>query len=147
MTIRILPLILIVIGIGYVWLALGIPLDPWSAEETVNSRTLPVVYGTLLAVLALPLLIRGNPLRIEGIEPARWYRLTALCAVTVLFALAVRWVGLWAAVAALLAVSLLIMGERRPSVLILGPAATACAGWAIIELGLGVYLERGALFD
>ena len=52
---------LLVLAIGYVWSATNIPLDPWAAEEMVNSRTLPLAYGTALALACLVALVWPGP--------------------------------------------------------------------------------------
>ncbi len=39
---------LFALALTYLWLAAEIVLDPWSALDAVNSRTLPQIYGLML---------------------------------------------------------------------------------------------------
>lgn len=47
-----LKLGLLGLAIGYLITAWQIPMDPWTAQELVNARTLPLLYGAAL-ILAL----------------------------------------------------------------------------------------------
>lgn len=141
MTRRVVPVGLLLVAGIYLWAAMRIELDPWSAEELVNARALPLFCGSLLALFATGMLLRG----IEPGETNRRYRPLAMMSGCIIgFAVLIPNVGLWPALALFLAASLALLGERRPLVLAVAPAATALAGWMLIEVALGVYIHPGA---
>ena len=138
---RIVPLALLMVAAGYLWAAMGIELDPWSADELVNARALPIVCGFLLALFATGMLLRGVA---PGETSRRYGPLATMSACIVGFAALIPNVGLWPSLALFLAASLALLGERRPLVLVVAPAATALAGWLLIEVALAVYIHPGA---
>ena len=138
---RLVPLCLLLVAGTYLWAATRIELDPWSAEELVNARALPLACGSLLALFATGMLLRG----VTPSETGRRYKpLAAMSACIVGFAALIPNAGLWPALALFLAASLALLGERRPLVLTAAPVATALAGWVLIEVALGVYIHPGA---
>ena len=138
---RLVPLALLLVAGGYLWAAMRIELDPWSADELVNARALPIVCGILLALFATGMLLRG----IAPGETSRRYGPLAMMSVCIVgFAALIPNAGLWPALALFLAASLALLGERRPLVLTFAPITTALAGWVLIEVALGVYIHPGA---
>ena len=141
MTRRLVPLCLLLVAGIYLSAATRIELDPWSAEELVNARALPLFCGSLLALFATGMLLGG----IAPSETGRRYKpLAMMSACIVGFAALIPNAGLWPALALFLAASLALLGERRLLVLTVAPAATALAGWILIEVALGVYIHPGA---
>ncbi len=135
-----MPLALLVVAGIYLWAAARIELDPWSAEELVNARALPLFCGSLLALLAAGMLLRG----IAPSDASRRYTpLVAMSACIVGFAILIPNAGLWPSLALFLCASLALLGERRPLVLVAAPVATALVGWMLIEVALGVYMHPG----
>ena len=57
---QILGIVLALIGVIYLWLAAIIPVDSWAAEEAINTRTLPMVYGFVFLLACWLLLIKGR---------------------------------------------------------------------------------------
>ena len=154
MTRRITPLAFLVIAIAYGFMASRIELDPWSAAEALNARTLPFIYAVLLGLLCLPLLVRGMQVQRDASADApnqldwRGWRTAGLIAVAVVaFGLLIPFAGLWPSAFLLLAASLLAAGERRWPVVLGAPAGLAALGWLVIEMLLGVYLDPGIWFD
>lgn len=154
MTRRITPLAFLVLAIAYGWMASRIELDPWSAAEALNARTLPFIYAVLLGLLCLPLLARGMRVKQDtGADVADrpdWHgwRTAGLIAGAVIgFGLLIPFAGLWPSAFLLLAASLLAAGERRWPVVLGAPAGLAALGWLVIEKLLGVYLDPGIWFD
>lgn len=161
--IRRLPALALVAFAGiYLWLALAIPLDPWSATEAINARTLPLAYGVALLIVAAALLFQATgapskppPASGDGQTPdgeraamrRRWQNLTAQCVIIAAFGLVIPIVGPWLALAALLLASLWAAGERRLPILLLLPACTAGAAWLVVAVLLDVYLDPGSLFS
>ena len=141
---QILGIVLALFGVIYLWLAAIIPVDPWVAEEAINTRTLPMVYGFAFLLTCWLLMIKGRGRADMSARGLR--RVAALLVCLVAFALAVPELGLWLATPVLLVPALWIMGERRWWTLSLVPVATAFAGWGLIEGVLDVYVPGGALF-
>ncbi len=146
---RLPPLMLAAFAGVYLWQAFAIPLDPWSASEAINARTLPFVYAGVLMMIALALAIRPPPGETSdsGRFPRRWRTLAAHSTAIVAFGVLIGFVGLWISVAALLAATLLIAGERRPSVIVLAPVGTAAVAWLLIAVVLDVYIHPGRAFS
>ena len=138
----------------YLWQAAAIALDPWSAEEAIDARTLPLLYACGLLMLAVVLFVRppapgtgGAPSPPASISRRRWLALAGQCVAIVGFGAAIPWAGPWVALAALLLASLLIAGERRWWVLAAAPVVTAAASWLLIVAVLGVYIDPGRWFS
>ena len=136
-----IPLLLLTFSCVYLSLANLIPLDPWSAEESVGPRTLPIVYGSLLLILSSNMLFRGVSILKQGY---RWQPLATTAICIIIFAGLIPFAGLWLTVAIFLCVSLGILGERRVLVLIAAPLATALLGWFVINVLLDVYIHPGS---
>lgn len=143
---RLAPLGLVVFGLAYLWQALSIPLDPWSAAEAVNARTLPTVYAIVLLLLAGALLARPGAVNADATRATsarRWLTLAAHCAAIVGFGLLIPLFGLWVGIAALLGACLVIAGERRILVLAIAPLAIAGAAWFLLRVVLDIYVAPG----
>lgn len=148
MTRRIAPLAFLALAIAYGWMASRIELDPWSAEEALNARTLPLTYAALLALLCLPLLLRGMQAQGDILHGGPGWRTAGLIAAAVVgFGLLIPFAGLWPSTVLLLASSLLAAGERRWLVVFGAPTVLALFGWLVVEKLLGVYLDPGIWFD
>ena len=141
---RVLPSILLAVGIVYFAVAYEITLDPWSAEEAVNSRTLPIAYGSILILLSTALFVGGMRVNV----PKHNLAPLTLIAVSIMgFGLLLPWVGVWPALILLLVSCLLIMGERRWHIFVLAPLLTGFGGWLLIEFLLGIYVEPGSFWS
>ena len=153
---RLPALALVAFAALYLWQTLAIPLDPWSATEAINARTLPFAYGVVLFLVGAALLIRPHALPSSGGDQTgseadagtsrRWLKLAAQCVIIVGFGVAIPFVGPWVALGALLVASLLAAGERRLPILIFLPIGTAAAAWLIVAVLLDVYVDPGSLF-
>ena len=161
--IRRLPALALMAFAGiYLWLAAAIPLDPWSAMEAINARTLPFAYGVALLIVAVALLFQGGrgpnnrPPAPSGDGEGtggeraatwrRWRKLAAQCAIIAVFGFVIPVAGPWLALAGLLLASLWAAGERRLRVLLLLPACVAGAAWLLVAVLLDVYVDPGSLF-
>ena len=141
MTRRLVPLAILAVAGVYLWAALRVPLDPWSIDESVNARTLPLAYGALLALFGAGLALRGVPV---ATGTRRYGPLGAMTACILAFVAAIPFAGLWPSLALFLLAALAALGERRPAVLCGAPLGTAAAGWGLVELLLGVYIHPGS---
>ena len=135
---RLLLLALFAIGAGYLLLSTQIVLDPWSAADTVHSRTLPQLYGILLCLAVLVYALRqpktGSDNDEASGQPALRLRpLLAFTALISVFIVSLHWLNPWLAVAGLLFCSLYICGERRWRALSTISITTSLLGYLAIE--------------
>ena len=144
MTRRLAPLALAAFAVTYLWQTFAIPLDPWSASEAANARTLPTVYGIALLLLSGYLTLRGGQQPEGDVSVSGGWRGLLGHAVSIIgFGILIPLAGLWISLAALLLVSLLVAGERRPTVLVFAPLVTVGAAWLLIGVVLDVYINPG----
>jgi len=147
---RLAPLCLAAVAVAYIWQAYAIPLDPWSAAEAINARTLPLVYGVVLLAISLVLAVRPPSAGTEAAVSSSLGRRRALALHSVAiigFGALIPWAGLWLSLAVLLVAGLLIAGERRSLVLGLAPVVTAGMAWLLITVLLDVYIDPGRWFS
>jgi len=149
---RIVPLALAAFAAAYLAQAMTVPLDPWSASEPVNARTLPVAAGCALLLTALALVAWPGTVPAATSPEGRGAKRSARAGVGALalhvaaivgFGLAIPRIGLWLATAALFFASLFIAGERRPWLLVLAPLGTAFAAWLLLVVVLDIYVDPG----
>jgi len=130
---------LLLIGVSYTVLARQIPMDPWTAEELVNARTLPMVYGTLLS-LTLLILLKRPALTAAAVPGGRLLRGAGITMLVLLFVALLGPLNLWIGLGLLLLASGWWLGERRWLPLLSLSLSVPLFGYLGIELGLGVYL-------
>lgn len=135
MIFRLLLVALFGFGAGYLLLVAQIELDPWSASDTINSRTLPQIYGVLLcvAVLALAFARRNSQGSAPGPAKRKVRRLAWLSALICFFIVSLLWLNLWVALAGLLFGAVWTMGERRWSVIWALCLGIPLVGFVLIE--------------
>lgn len=130
---------LLVTGLAYTVLAQQIPMDPWTAQELINARTLPGVYGALLCLTLLILLVRTR-VPATAVPAGRLLRGAGVALLILAFAASVGPLNLWVALGALLPAAAWWLGERRWPALLSLAIGIPSIGFLGIELGLGVYL-------
>lgn len=134
---------LLALALTYLGLAAEIVLDPWSALDAVNSRTLPQIYGLMLCGAVGALWLRrarrqassGDQKNSDSPSPTpfRLGLLTGLSALILGFILALPWLNLWLALVGLLFGLLWMMGERRWPALLLASLGLPAAGFLLVE--------------
>lgn len=147
---RLAPVCLSAVAVAYIWQTVAIPLDPWSAAEAINARTLPLVYGVVLLAISLGLAVRPPSTASDAVPPTssgRWRALALHSSAIIGFGVLIPWAGLWLSLAALLVAGLLVAGERRLLVLALAPFVTAGVAWMLIVVLLDVYIDPGRWFS
>ena len=136
---RVLLIGLFVTAVAYTVAARFIPMDVWTAEETVNAQTLPTLYGAALC-LTLAFLFFQSPVHSTHAMNARLVRMIGICALVLVFILLLSLINLWIALGLLLALLGWWLGERRWLPLALLAVLVPLGGYLGIELALGVYL-------
>ena len=135
MNFRLLLVVLFGIGAAYLVLVAQIELDPWSAGDTINSRTLPQIYGVMLCLAVLAMTLGGqNPQGpASGPVKRKLKRLAWLSALICAFIVSLLWLNLWIALACLLLGALWTMGEKRWSLICALSLGVPVAGFVLIE--------------
>ena len=141
---KLIPALLVFFGVVYTWLAANIELDSWSQDETINSKTLPIIYGVTFTVLCIPLLFHKIK---EKVPYKSVNRLTPLICIIVIFGIIIPYIGLWTSLVFLLISSLIVLGEKRLPILILAPLFTALCSYLLIEIGLNIFIDSGSLWS
>lgn len=141
---RLIPGLLIAFGVTYTWLASNIELDIWSQDETINSQTLPLFYGVTFTLLCLPLFFGRTKIQLTSSSVKRFVPLTVII---IFFGLIIPYVGVWVSLVFLLTSSLFVLGERRPTIILLAPSLTALCGFLLVETGLNIFLDSGSLWS
>ena len=136
---RLLLIGLLLTGVAYTFLASRIPMDPWTAEELINARTLPMVYGVLLSLTLLVLLVR-SAVPVTAVPAGRLIRGLGIAVLVLAFVALLGLVNLWIGLGLLLLISAWWLGERRWLPLLSLAISIPLLGFLGIELGLGVYL-------
>ena len=135
MSFRLLLVVLFGISAAYLVLVAQIELDPWSAGDTINSRTLPQIYGVMLCLAVLAMALGGQNPQGPASGPAKRKvkRLAWLSALICAFIVSLLWLNLWIALACLLLGALWTMGEKRWSVICALSLGIPLAGFVLIE--------------
>lgn len=134
---------LLSVGITYLVLANQIVLDPWSAFDAVNSRTLPQIYGLMLCLAVLVLWMQrwrrgtsqGDLAAREPTAPPvlRLRPLLSLSTLIIGFIVLLNWLNLWVAVSGLILGLLWVMRERRWPILIGASLGLPIGGFLLVE--------------
>jgi hypothetical protein len=141
MAYRLLLIGLLLAAVGYTVASRFIPMDAWTAAETINAQTLPTFYGVLLSMVLVVLLTGPRPQPAESVPlDRRALRVVGICALILIFVVTVAWINLWIALGFLLFSTSWWLGERRWTPLLMVALLVPLAGYTGIELLLGVYL-------
>lgn len=140
---RLAALLILLFALAYFWLAFSIKVPPSSDDSPFSARSFPVMLGPLAAGLALILLIRPPAGAPVGVGLA-WGRGFGLLALMGFYALAIGPLGFVVTSALFLAGGFMVLGERRPAVLVPVAAGVSLGFWAMFTL-LDVKLDWGVL--
>lgn len=146
------PLIVLAFCLVYGAFALQIEMFPGQEDEAFTPRTLPIGLTILGIVLSLVLLfqaMRGGsgPKLGEMLGGLDWWRTAALIVLMALYGLLITPLGFIVSTILFLTSGFMVLGERRPLVLLLAAVPLVVVFWALMTRGLGVYLEPGRLPD
>ncbi len=115
-------------------------MDPWTAEELVNARTMPLVYGCLLIAALLLSLFRQQPA--EQTESGQLLRMAGVVALVIMFLLLLPKLNLWLGLAGLLIALALWLGERRVLLVLALAIVVPLIGWLGIEIVLELHMPQ-----
>jgi len=135
---QLLKLLILALGAGYLFTAWHIPMDPWTAEELVNARTLPLIYGGLLVFAVLLSWTRKTPSPAAEVGPL--LRMSGVVILTMGFLISLQFFNLWLGLTALLTTLALWLGERRVVPIAALAITVPLIGWVGVELLLNLHL-------
>ena len=132
-------LLILTFSIAYGVFALQIPLLPFQRTSAFTAQTLPFALTGLGVLLSLALLVRPGE-NATDVKGFRWGLGAAICVLMVLYGLTVRPGGFIIATSVFLMACMLVLGERRPLLIIGSAIPLVVAFWALMAKVLDVYV-------
>lgn len=123
-----------------------IDLLPVQRAAAMTARTLPSLYAALLAAGALWLLVRPVTAAAAPLDALHWRRGLAFILLMCGFAVCVRPAGFLLASIVFLASGFKLLGARHPLRVLGAAVCISVAMWALLTVGLGVYLPAWPSF-
>lgn len=139
---RIVGLMLLAVSLAYFVMAFGIRLPPSSDDSPLSARSLPLALGVAGMALSFILVVRPPPGDEVPWRAFAWGRAAALIGLMGLYALAIPHLGFVVTSALFLAGGFVVLGERRPVLLVAVAVITAVAFFIAFRL-LDVNLDWG----
>lgn len=140
---RVAALAILAFSLGYFLLAFGIRVPASSDDGPLSARSLPFGLGVAGMVLSFLLVVRPSGGADDvGVARFAWKRAAALLALMGLYALAIPHLGFVVTSSFFLAGGFMVLGERRPLVLLPVAVVTAFTFWLAFRL-LDVHLDWG----
>ena len=140
---RIGGLFFLAVSIAYGALAFDIRQMPFGAAEVFTPRTMP--FGLALLGIAISTAIILKPAPGDKAAPLpwasfAWHRVALLALDMIAYAFLITRVGFMASTTLFLIVGYLILGERRPWMLLVASLPVAIVFWLLLDKLLGIYL-------
>ena len=134
---RATALLLLVFAGIYLIETTSIPIDSWSEDDLLNSRSLPYFYGlSLLVCILLSAFHEHAQVNLNDNS----LKLIKILMVLGLFLLFLKSLGLWVSLALLIAANIHILGYKRPVPLIAISIIFPILGWLVVERILTVVI-------
>ena len=144
---RIGALFFLVLSAAYGFYAGDIKLHPGEEHEPMTARTLPYVLAMIGVVLSFLLLIGGKKETVSTkISRLNWKPVVTLMALTMVYGLALDWVGFLISTTLFLIAGFYTLGERRIKTLLLVAVPFVFIFWFGLTQLLEIYLAPGRLF-
>ena len=143
-------LVFLLLSLFYGWGATRIPSLPIDEMEAMNARSLPYLLTALGVAMSLTLFFRGSAVADEGstdAAPAYWSTALALLGLVVAYGLLLEWFGFLVCTGLFLFAGFGLLGERRWLLSALVAGGLVLALWAMLVLGLGIYLAPGRMWN
>lgn len=137
---RIGALLLLMFSVAYGSLIYDIPLLAFQAQAAFTARTMPQALAILGTVLALVLLIKPSSDAKPEITGFMWKRAGLVCVLMVIYGLTIRSGGFLISTSVFLMGGFLILGERRPLMIVLSAVPVVVFFWVLMSQFLGVYV-------
>jgi putative tricarboxylic transport membrane protein len=144
---RIGALFFLVLSIVYGYLAYQIRLYPGDEYEAMTARTLPFVLSGLGILFSLVLLATGKRQdHVAGIAGLDWKPVILLMLLSLVYGLALDWLGFLVSTTLFLIAGFCILGETRPKILLLVAVPFVFIFWFGLTQMLDIYLAPGRIF-
>ncbi len=138
---RIGGLLLLAFCVTYGLLSQQIPLLPIQARSAFNAKTMPEVLSVLGIALSLAIVFLPAPGEYLELKGKAWGMTIAFLVLMSFYGLTIRPLGFVLSSSILLGVGYWILGERKWWLLLITSVPVATAFWALMSLGLGVFIE------
>ncbi|MCF4097259.1 tripartite tricarboxylate transporter TctB family protein [Maritalea mediterranea] len=138
---RIGAMLLLAFCIAYAMLAQRIPLLPFQADSAFHARTMPEILSILGIGLCLAMIVLPSPAEYVELKGKSWFTALAFLVLMSIYGLTIRPFGFVLASTMLLGVGYWLLGERKIWLLAVTSIPVAVAFWALMSIGLGVFIE------
>lgn len=143
---RFVAFCLLLFCMGYGYSAWNYPLLPFEHNIQFRPNTMPIGLSIAGIILALATLIfpggaSGLSEDAKGWQKFDWIPAVAIIGLMILYAGTIRPLGYILATVLFLTFAAAILGERQWRILIPLSCVTAITTWALVHIGLGVYLK------
>lgn len=144
-SVRIGGVIFLCLSCAYGYFAMEIPLDYFSRQETFTARTLPYMISAAgILVSGLLIVMPSGPTDWRILRRLQWIPAVALLILMALYGAVLETLGFPLATIVFLIAAWMVMGERRPG-LLLGLSIPLTLGFWFLMDQLGIYLYPGDL--
>ncbi|HIC82575.1 MAG TPA: tripartite tricarboxylate transporter TctB family protein [Kiloniellaceae bacterium] len=136
---RIAGVVMLLFFGGYALASFDIALPVYLQSTLFNARSMPQAYAICGIALSLVLILlpSGRALRLSAFHFAPF---AALCGIMVAFGFLVRPLGFLLATVLLLTSGFVLLGERRPAVILAVALPVAVGFWTVLTQLLGVFI-------
>ncbi len=140
---RMSALFFLALSIAYYLGAMQVELYPGDEEELINAQTFPKFIGVMAGIFSFLILVLPAKGEEEKIDWAGfdWVRPILLCALMVVYGLAIKWPGFFLATSFFLICGILVLGERRWWAVLVASIPVAAAFEFILAGLLDIYIE------
>lgn len=142
-------LLFLCLSVAYGYYAGQIPLLPGDEFEPFHARTVPNALALLGGLLSLVLVLTGSRSKQDRLHLGGYdfWLVGWLLVLTVLFALALSWLGFLLSTVLFLIGGYWLLGVRSLKTLLLASVPFAVGLWLILSQLLEIYLAPGRLFS
>lgn len=138
---RIGGMLLLAFCIAYAILAQRIPLLPFQAKSAFHARTMPEILAVMGTALSIAIIVLPSPAEYVSTKGQNWLTALAFLVLMSIYGLTIRPFGFVLASSMLLGVGYWLLGERKIWLLLVTSVPVAIAFWALMSIGLGVFIE------
>jgi putative tricarboxylic transport membrane protein len=146
-------LIFFIFSVSYGYYAYKIPLYPGEEYDVFTSQSMPKLYALasiVVSSLAIILSIisdfksaKNETTETKTFKVKAWSQVASLIALMIFYGYTLELFGFISSTIVFLIIGYLILGERRPKILIAASVPVVIVFWAIMTQLLGIYLTTG----
>lgn len=150
-------LIFFIFSVSYGYYAYEIPLYPGEEYDVFTSQSMPKLYALasiVVSSLAIILSIisdfrspKNETTEIKTFNVKAWSQVASLIGLMIFYGYTLELFGFISSTIVFLIIGYLILGERRPKILIVASVPVVIVFWAIMTQLLGIYLTTGDIWS